>query len=72
MYYDLKYNPILHYELMNSIHTLTNELEIVGYQLKVTTNKYEIKSLTKVYHDIFTELMNEHCKLDQITIYESL
>lgn len=72
MYTDLKYCPILHFELLNNIDVLNNQLESIGYQIEVTRERNYVNALTKTYYRIFTELMHEYAKLDQIVLYESL
>ncbi len=66
---ELKYCPILHLELMNSIDALTEQLESLGYQLEITSDKNKLSLLTKTYYQMFTQLMKEWAKLDMITIY---
>lgn len=66
---ELKYCPILHLELMNSIDVLTEQLEALGYQLEITMDKNQLSFLTKAYYQMFTQLMKEWSKLDTITIY---
>jgi hypothetical protein len=57
---------------MNEINIISDELEVVGYQLKVSVKHSEITSLTSLYSSKFAELMDLWCRLDQIIIYESL
>ena len=66
---ELKYCPILHLELMNSIDALTEQLESLGYPLEITSDKNKLSLLTKTYYQMFTQLMKEWAKLDMITIY---
>ena len=66
---ELKDCPILHLELMNSIDALTEQLESLGNQLEITSDKNKLSLLTKTYYQMFTQLMKEWAKLDMITIY---